>query len=440
MPTKNWPDPQRREVGLFTDLSLFSEALELASEQGVITKQYLIEELAQRVQGLLLVRNQSPRGVERLIAELRSFKWLWPVNSPSRLSDSTKYRLTPQGEAVLKIFKQDKKKFLRRLTIEMHQLYTIPGWFVHRLWSINPHGQGEIVIPTPPRGWRPSSRKWEDSSWTAELSTQTQASFELIQNVCPGSFPIKKYLWIEKVQLAWKRLSNLKRRKVAKFLDDISEKNKINTYTPRSRLAMAMKEAAVSLLFSNTSPDNGENDFFSRRSPLLPRTYTAWCPRLEILELIFYTDVHPQIPGRLIFPTSVFRVTAPSEAFEKLKEIKDPHGNFLWLHQPEWETMQTYFFDTLVQEHQRASTRVGSLYVPLQDVRDEVCRQLRLSAACFDGFIDKALRESLRADSTLSISVETDIREDQRAAHRLIRRPVRIGGIPHSLIAVTEIG
>jgi hypothetical protein len=101
--------------------------------------------------------------------------------------------------------------------------------------------------------------------------------------------------------------------------------------------------------------------------------------------------------------------------------------------------MKAHFLDILVQEHQRAYTRVGSLYVSLQDVRDEVCRQLRLSAACFDDFMDRALRESLRPDSRFSISVETDIREDQRSAHRLIRRPVWVGGTPHSLIAITEI-
>ena len=440
MPSNTWRTPQRRDVGLFTDLSLFSEVLELASEQGVITKHYLIEELSQRVQGLLFVERQSPRGVERLLAEMRNFKWLQPIG-PSKSLENAKYQLTYNGKKALNDFHSSQKEFLRLLTTEMHKLYTIPGWFVHRLWSINPTGQGEVVIPTSPKFWRPSSRQWEDKGWTEELTTQTKISLQMIESVCPGAFPIEESLWVKKVREAWDRLSNLKRRKVARSATDATgeEKERMRTYTPRSRLNTAMKEAAVKFLFSNIPPNDNEPDFGMRREPLLPRTYMAWCPRLEALELIFYTDIHPQLPGRLIFPTSVFRPSAPKESFERSNSIKNPGGEPLWLHQPKWEAMRKQFLDVIVQEHQKAYVRVGSLYVPLLDIRDEVCRQLRLSATSFDKFMEKALRESLRPDSNLSISVETDIREDQRAAHRLIRRPVRINGTPHSLIAITEV-
>lgn len=441
MASKTWHTPDRREVGLFTDLSLFSEALELASEQGVITKYYLMEELSQRVRGLLFVENQSSRGVERLIRELRSFKWLQPVTGSSKSLDGAKFKLTYQGEEALKIFGRDRKDFLRHLTVQMHKIYIIPGWFVHRLWVINPGGQGEVVIPTPPRDWRPNSRQWEDNNWTDELTIQTKRSFQTIAAVFPGAFPIEEKVWSEKVKKAWDRLSNLKRRTVAQPSSEVAgkEKEKMKTYTPRRRLAMAMREAAVKLLFSNVPPNGAEPDFGMRREPLLPRTYMAWCPRLESLELMFYTDAHPQIPGRLIFPTSVFRPSAPTDMFEQLSTIRNPDDESLWLHQPEWNSIKDSFLRVLVQEHQGAYTRVGSLYVPLLDVRDEVCRQLRLSAACFDDFIEKALRESLSPESRLSISVETDIREDQRSAHRLIRRPVWIGKTPHSLIAITEV-
>jgi hypothetical protein len=183
-----------------------------------------------------------------------------------------------------------------------------------------------------------------------------------------------------------------------------------------------------------------EPDFQKNDVPLAPRTYMAWCPRLESLELIFYTDVHPLIPGRLLFPTSVFKdeMTGNSQ-YEVINMINDPSGKLLNLHQPNWNSIRELFFNTLIQEHQRSYSRVGSLYVSLLDVRDEVCRQLRISAACFDTFIEKALRESIRSETDVSISVETDIREDQMSAHRLIRRPVWIEGIPHSLIAITIV-
>jgi len=438
---KIWPPQKSRSIGLFTDLRLFSEALELAYEQGIITKQELVEDIPQRVKGLLFIESQSERGVEHLLRELRSFKWISFVHPSPKSMDNAKYCVTDEGKKAFELFKHSKRDFLRLLTTKMHDLYTIPGWFIHRLWAINPKGQGEVIIPIPPRDWRPESRKWEDKNWTDELATQTKKSLQLIKSVTTGAFPIEKDVWIGKVKEAWNRLSNLKRRKVAKSTNasQSEKKEKIKTYTPRRRLAMAMQEAAVKHLFSNEPPNSNARDFPKRREPLYPRTYMAWCPRLESLELIFYTDVHPLVPGRLIFPTSVFRTSAPKNKFEELNSIKNPHEETLWLHRPGWESMKELFFKVLTQEHQRAYTRLGSLYVPLLDVRDEVCRQLRLSAARFDNFMEKALRESLRPESKLSISVETDIREDQRSAHRLIRRPVLIGLVPHFLIAITEV-
>ncbi len=441
MSLKTWPTPKSRNIGLFTDLRLFSEAMELAYEQNIISKQYLMEEMPQRVKGLLFVKSQSSRGVEHLLRELRSFRWLLIVDS-SKSMDNAKYRLTDEGRKAFKLSKHYRGGFLRLLTTQMHNLYTIPGWFVHRLWVINPEGQGEIVIPTPPRDWSPKSRKWEDKVWTDELAQQTKMSLQIIESVCAGAFPIEKDIWIKKVRKAWNRLSDLKRKKVSKSSNEPldEEKEKIKTYAPRLRLSMAMQEAAVKHLFSNEPPNSDKRDFsMSKNEPLYPRTYMAWCPRLESLELIFYTDVHPLVPGRLIFPTSVFRSSASTNVFEELNTVKNPYEETLWLHRPGWDSMKKLFFKVLIQEHRRAYTRFGSLYVPLLDVRDEVCRQLRLSAACFDNFMEKALRESLHPDSEWSISVETDIREDQRSAHRLIRRPVWIGGIPHSLIAITEI-
>jgi len=312
---------------------------------------------------------------------------------------------------------------------------------VYRLWAINPKGQGEVVIPSPPRDWSTSSREWENKNWTEELSEQTIKSLVIIKTVCSGAFPITEEDWIGKVKEAWDRLSNLKRRAVAKPppKKKSGKKGKMKTYTPRLRLAMAMREAAVKHLFSNTPSNCSDPDFPVKKDPLAPRTYMAWCPRLEALEFIFYTDAHPLVPGRLIFPTSVFRKDMPAKSFERLDDIRSPDGQTLYLHRPTWEVLKERFFKILFQEHQKAYARGGSLYVPLLDVRDEVCRQLRLSAAIFDDFMDKALRNSLKPNSHLSISVETDIREDQRSAHRLIRRSVLLSGTPHSLIAITKI-
>lgn len=436
MTDKIWPKPKSRSVGFFTDLRLFSQALEIVSERGIINLQILEDELPQRLQGLMFVERQSNRAAKDLIRELRNFNWIMPVSGSKGPSDTANYRLLPPGEQALALSTNNKRAFLRELTAQMQELYTIPSWFVYRLWTINPSRQGEVVVPTPPPDWNPSSRPWEKKNWTSDLRTQTIKTLTMIENICPGAFPIKSDKWIEMVQQAWTRLSNLEQREVAKARKG-KAKGKVKTYSPRRRLNLAMKEAAVSFLFSSKPPYQSVDDFHMSRPPIYPRTYSIWCRRLEALELIFYTDVHPLVPGRLIFPTAVFRNSAPEERFERVNFIKNPSEQFLWLHRPKWNFIKDNFLNVLRQEYLRVSVRVGSLYVSIQDVRDEVCRQLRLSAATFDEFLEKTLRDSLSPSSQWSISVETDVREDQNAS-QLIRRPVWIGGTVHSLIAMTE--
>jgi hypothetical protein len=433
---KIWPKPKSRSVGFFTDLRLFSEALEIIFERGIINLQILEDELPQRLQGLMFVERQSNRAAKDLIRELRNFLWIWPVSGSKRPSDTANYKLYPDGKKALDLSKTNKRAFLRELTAQMQKLYIIPGWFVDRLWTINPSRQGEVVVPTPPPDWNPNSRLWEDKTWTRDLRIQTTRTLEMIDNICPGSFPIKSDYWIRIVQQAWIRLSNLEQREVAKARKG-KEKGKVKTYAPRRRLNLAMKEAAVSFLFSSKPPYQRTDDFQMARPPIYPRTYSIWCRRLEALELIFYTDEHPLVPGRLIFPTAIFREAAPEEWFEKVGYIRNLSGQSLWLHRPKWRVIEVNFLNILRQEYRRVSVRDGSLYVSIQDVRDEVCRQLRLSAATFDEFLEKTLRDSLLPSSQWSISVETDVREDQKAS-QLVRRPVWIGGTAHSLIAMTK--
>lgn len=425
MSRKNWRTPSSRNLGLFTDLRLFRQALDIAAEYGHVNNVLLAQELPDRVQGLLLVRQISSTTTGHLIRELRQFGWITPSYGTSRPSDYGNYKITNIG---MKALNMNKRELLRELTAQMQRIYVIPAWFVDRLWNTNPIRQGEVVIPAPMRDWKPASRLWDDIAWTKELEFQTERSFEQIATVLPEAFPIEFSIWCELVKKAWERAGTARRR--------VSDRKR---YAPRTRLRYAMREAAVKdIIFSNVPPNGQRGDFGTQKPPLLPRTYMGWCPRLETLELIFYTDAHPYIPGRLIFPTSVFRTEADKSRFERIENVKNPRGQNLWLHRPSWDILHESFLQVLWEEHHRASARVGSIYVSLLDVRDEVCRQLRLSAAYFDELLQEALRESVLSSSPWSISVETDIRDDQRGAPNLLRRPVWLDGTPHSLVAVQK--
>ena len=430
-----WDQPKSRDVGLFTDLTLYAEALQLAQEQGAVTASYLQRELRQRLLGLLLVKQQSPRAVQHLIRELRQFRWLEPADGSGRSLASAPHTLTEAGSKALTLSKRNPHVFYCRLAVAMHQLYVIPGWFVARLWQINSDGQGEVILPTPLPDWSPRSRDWTEWEWNSELEEQTLAVLHRAQLASTAAFPVTSSDWLHAVKQAWERLSTLKPR----GLQTNKTRKSTAYYRPRGRLTQAMREAAVRLLFGSAPYGSDKPDFLGQRPPLYPRTFMAWCPRLEALEMIFYTDWHPQVPGRLLFPTAVFRSEAPDSRFESLTQIVHPNGASLWLHQPQWEELREEFCQTLFAVHQHISAQVNSLYVSLLDVRDEVCRQLRLSAARFDKFLALALDESLYSKSPLSISLETDIREEQRSGSGLLRRPVYIRSVPHALIALTRL-
>jgi hypothetical protein len=413
---------------------LYSEALKITSERGSITASLLRQELSQRTRGLLLVEKQSKRVAQDLVRELHEFGWLRRVSGSGQVVENVAYTLTPAGTEILALNTQ---AVYRRLVVKMHKQYTVPGWFIARLWQINPAGQGEIILPSPPRDWRPKARPWEEKEWTDDLAVQVLKASRMAQTICPGSFPIDDETWVQAVGKAWTHLGTWKRKRKAGTSGE-----KISTFSPRSRLALAMRSAAVEILFGPVPPGHQEQDIWTARPrpPLLPRTFRVWCPRLADLELIFYSDRHPDVVGRLVFPTAVFRRELSPPPFEKLEGIQNPDGDPLCLYQPGWDHQGEIFLQTLVQVHRLISRRVGTLYVSMLDVRDEVCRQLRLSATLFDKFLARAFRESLRPGAAHSISIETDIREDQRSGAGLSRRPIWIDEVPYSLIAIGKTG
>ena len=214
------------------------------------------------------------------------------------------------------------------------------------------------------------------------------------------------------------------------------------------QLTQAMREAAINHLFDRVLPYSSLSskaipvaDFYFSKHPIPPRAFSAWCPRLEALELIFYTDFHPLISGRLMFPCGVFRESASYPPFENIRGVVDPTGRNLYLYQPKWQDVRENFSNVLLDTYQRYSKKIGSLYIFLLDVRDEVCRQLKLSSILFDSFIEAAYRESIEEKTILrnfAISLESDIRAEQHTGYGLLRRPVYIAKIPHSLIAISH--
>lgn len=421
--TGNSPVKPRRSPGLFTDMTLYKDAMEITFEYREISKKQLKLELSRRVKGLVYIAELSNRVLSDLMGELYHFGWV-------RISKNKNYELTPDGEAFREKIVKGESGYYERLIIELDKLYGVPGRFINRLWELNAEGQGELLIPKPLKSWKPSSRKWEDNDWNNECEFQTGEIWHYIRQVSPKAFPVQLQCWLAIVKKSWERLSQVKPRDIAKPRDraGLVIKEKMKTYSPRLRLSLAMKEAAV------------ENFFQEEGLALSLRNYMAWCPRLAELGLLFYTDFHPQAPGRYLFPVSVFMRNCSYDSYSKIAEIKNKVGECLFLHRPvPGAHFSGDFTKALYDEYQKTYNRVRSIYVPLMDVRDEVCRRLKLSASQFDNWLESFLKNTGGETGEFSVSIESDIREDQRSGYQILRRPVFISGKSYSLFAMRKV-
>lgn len=420
-------------VGLFTDMNLYYEGLVIAKNRGFVNVNMLEKNLLERVIGLKYIETFKKRAFQDLIRELNRFKYIY--------KNENDFLITEKGNALIDTYKTSINKYYDVLVDKMNSEYGIPGWFIYRLWTINPEGQGQVVIPSPIKSWKPGKQRWRDNLWNEELSKICQETHIQINRRLPHSFPMNITEWITEIRSEYERLGKMKQRRVAKKDKNNNEK-KMEFFAPRGRLTMAMKNVAVKFLFSNKYIDNETNDFIPQKvskDPINSRTFMVWCPRLETFELVYYSDYIDEIPGRLIFPCSVFAKDKDKHHFKEMNFIKSPENDYLFRHKPEWEIYRDEFVLTLNHCYQQIYNREGIIYVSLQQVRDELCRLLRISALTFEEFLANAFKESVQRKIEFSIALETDIREDQKSGFQIQRRPVFINNIPNSLIAIKPI-
>jgi hypothetical protein len=408
---------------VFSDLTLYADALELAGEREGITATRLQRELRPRLHALRFIEEQSRSVARKLVEELQLFGW---VDAPGPGHPA---RMTSSGREALAKAQSDRRGFLRSLAERMHEVYVVPGWFVNRLWTVNSK-DGEVILPAPSPRWSPSQMTKEARAWTPELQEQTLQAAERARTANPLAFPVDDASWQEAVRRTWERIRNRKTRKAVNGRDPVTG--------TRSGLTLAMRWASLNLLFGPAPFSPDEPAFRAERS-LSVKTFKPWCPRLQALELIGYTDWHPHVaPGRLLFPAALFRSGGATEQFEELAGIRHPDGRLLFLHQPAWPQWRESFWRILVAVYEETFRRVQARYVSLPDVRDEVCRRLRLSPARFDGFLEHAFAEAPE-ESGWHLSLETDTREELRTSRGLARRPVYVQDVPHTLIALARL-
>jgi hypothetical protein len=434
---QDWPRPKSRTIKELNDPILFLEVLHICQEQGVISTLNLMNQedgLRRRFRGTWSIGESTLTTVQGLISAMLGFRWLDHLEPDTGL-----FILT---EAGLQVARLPERQFRRVLAEKMQERYVIPGLFIALLYCINSDGGGEVILPAPLREWQPEPRKWQDTEWNVELREQALTSARRIKSLSPKAFPANLDEWIEEVEAVWNTLGKAKQKRVAKVkgYEPARDKPQVETYSLKSRLSLSMRDASIKLLFDKALKNKLHSSAYRRFLP--PRSFFAWCSQLDSLEFLFYTDYHPSIAGRVIVPCCAFRSSAANVSFEEISSIVDPQGRVLHLYQPKWNTIKRDFVRTLIEVYLPMSKRIGSRYISVLDVRDEVCRQLRLSAILFDSLLETSYQETIREEvlpgQSVSISLESDIRPDEQKVGRRQRRPVFVQGIPHTLIAIAN--
>ena len=431
LPKASWPLPKLYGVGNFTEFGLYQVALTIAKTNGYINQDVLMSEIPQRIKGLVVVDSISSTSYEYLIRELLHFQFIEKINKTSEKTE--KYFITSFGESYLSLCVTNSSAAMDLLLEKMQDVFITPAWFVKRLWELNSIGQGQIVIPLPLKEWHPKSRVWTDKNWNQELEMVSRETAILVQKKIPGSFPFDIDKWVEALEKEYVRLGS---QKPKSNIPDVKDEDV--HFSVRNRLSLAMKTVSVRKFFSRENPQTKDFDFQNKRSDMTHRSFMVWCPRLAAFNMIFYTDNNPEIPGRLLFPVSVFKHDGNNlSSYIKKGFIRDPNGMTLYLHSPKWDDFKTYFIDTLVEVYQKYYNKQTIIYISLQDIRDEVCRLLRINPHTFELFLQKTYELSILHKIPYSISLETDLRLDMKI--QINRRGVYLNGILYSLIALKPL-
>lgn len=420
-----WTPPSLYGVGHFTEFNLYREALSIAKSKGFIDKALLVREIPQRVKGLVLVDSISETVYMDLIRELTHFGFI-------QKESKNEFRITVAGMEYLELCSCNKERAQDKLLERMQEVFVTPAWFINRLWELNPDNQGQVVIPMPLKNASLKSRKWADNEWTDELTAVSIETIRWGKKKIAGCFPYDESQWIEDLRNEYQRLGSQKPRKNNREIPD----DDVN-YSQRNRLSLAMKTIAVKKFFSRYNPVTQEADFLNKRSDMTHRSFMVWCPRLENFSLMCYTDNNPEIPGRLLYPISSFKVGNTSASFTSKPYLRDNKDRILYIHTPQWDDIKNDFITTLLEVYQNYYNKQTIIYISLQDIRDEVCRLLRISPYQFEDFLQTTYEMSVKHEINYSISLETDIRLDMKV--KINRRGVYLNGIMYSLIAIKPL-
>lgn len=164
-------------------------------------------------------------------------------------------------------------------------------------------------------------------------------------------------------------------------------------------------------------------------------TFNIWVERAKQIGILHTTEFFPDFSGRIIYPTSIItRNTNNKDFFEAFAYET---GEFLYIHEPQWDIFQEPFIKTLQEEYYVLQSSKKTHFINLLDLKERVCFKLKISGFTFDKFLEQTYLLNLQSKlNKIQISLEADKLPQETNAMYLKREPVLINGKLKNIIAI----
>lgn len=134
--------------------------------------------------------------------------------------------------------------------------------------------------------------------------------------------------------------------------------------------------------------------------------FEVWQDRLFFLQAINYSRSFPLFNGSLLYSICSFEKSDEEAHYE---QFTMPLGVKMFIHKPSWSDIRVEFTEVLKRAYTKLSETKGLSYVRIADLRDMVCYRLRLHDSSFDNYMIEAIKESVKGDIPIRLSLDSDI-------------------------------
>jgi len=419
---KSGPDHLRRLLGGPTsfarqgDPRRLAEILEVLLHAGPVTSaelEFILRERSGTVRTRIVAQGSLADwvGAGRARPEFLHLGWIAP--------DKSRWILTEEGAAVARTHPSaSPSEFAKRLCVAGdRRLDRLISRLLTRLWQLNPHQQGAVILPQPSirdvpddvhgfNGWVISACE----KWHGDLRKNSPGVLDVVeQRTALSGRPesAEKYLIRRSLNLV---------TLISSMWGETWQGMELGRR--RTRLQRVITGELLDILFGDI---------------LAPGDFQVWQSRMDWAGLTLLARNLFRNRKRVWFPVGAFRDDAPDD-FTAVPGL-GTEGRTWFCYTPKGPDAERKLADALFEAYQERQRVEPSQYVSLPAVRDYVCYKLRIGNAYFESLLQQVFPRVLNGELPYAMALEVDVSAAERA--RLGNSlPIVIDGIPRFIMAM----